>query len=158
MLEKTCSRCKETKSVLDFYKRSKSDTKYVNCKAAYASVCRECTTIASKEYYYNNREKALKRAWVQRQNPNEVKKLLAYKRKRLYGVDGPEFERMTVEQKGLCAICGKPGPLAVDHDHQTGKVRALLHRTCNSALGLLKEDFDIIIGMAKYIQLHKGVI
>lgn len=45
------------------------------------------------------------------------------------------------EQQGLCLVCMKPiditvkGEAVLDHCHQTGHVRGVLHRSCNSALG-----------------------
>ena len=41
-------------------------------------------------------------------------------------------------QAGLCALCGEPilpGQAVLDHDHQTGHIRAVLHRGCNSLEG-----------------------
>lgn len=44
-------------------------------------------------------------------------------------------------QGGVCAVCKLPvdtavkGEAVVDHDHQTGLIRGVLHRSCNSALG-----------------------
>jgi hypothetical protein len=73
-----------------------------------------------------------------------------YRRKYLkqYGLTIKEYDRMLEEQKGVCAICGqpetfvtkhgKPCRLAVDHDHTTGKVRALLCGVCNKRLGHLE--------------------
>lgn len=49
--------------------------------------------------------------------------------------------RILAEQGGLCPICGKPIDLsermaaALDHCHQTGLVRGVLHRSCNSGIG-----------------------
>jgi len=41
-------------------------------------------------------------------------------------------------QKGLCALCGQaimPGQAVLDHDHQTGHIRSVLHRGCNALEG-----------------------
>lgn len=52
-----------------------------------------------------------------------------------------DFEAMWDDQHGLCAICqetmDKP---YVDHSHESGEVRGLLCRSCNSAIGLFKEN------------------
>lgn len=40
----------------------------------------------------------------------------------------------------LCGICGTlpAGNLAIDHDHETGKVRGRLCMACNTGIGFLK--------------------
>jgi hypothetical protein len=44
-------------------------------------------------------------------------------------------------QGGLCRLCGKPidvsikGEGVTDHSHDTGEIRGILHRSCNSAEG-----------------------
>jgi len=49
--------------------------------------------------------------------------------------------RWLKEQGGLCPLCGKPidhtvkGEGVVDHDHDTGEIRGILHRSCNAAEG-----------------------
>lgn len=49
-----------------------------------------------------------------------------------------ELERQARRAKGrrrvsgTCAYCGEHGnDLVVDHDHETGRVRGLVHRSCN---------------------------
>lgn len=67
-----------------------------------------------------------------------------------------EYKKMLDDQKRCCAICNrvmdKPH---VDHDHETGKVRQLLCRECNCALGLLREDIRIAEGMITYLRKWK---
>lgn len=52
-----------------------------------------------------------------------------------------KVRQLNVAQGGLCAICGKPVDLSlakegvVDHDHDTGEIRGVLHRSCNSGEG-----------------------
>ena len=53
-----------------------------------------------------------------------------------------EYETLLLEQNFCCAICGQhqselTKALAVDHDHETGKVRGLLCSHCNVGLGHL---------------------
>lgn len=66
------------------------------------------------------------------------------------------YERLSLIQNGSCAICGKKETeskkLVVDHNHKTGKVRGLLCHSCNTALGLVKEDIEILKKMIKYIE------
>lgn len=49
--------------------------------------------------------------------------------------------RMLKEQKYKCPLCGnriRKNDAALDHDHDTGRVRAVLHRNCNSIEGRIK--------------------
>lgn len=49
--------------------------------------------------------------------------------------------QVKIEQGGLCPLCNKPidltikGEGVIDHDHDTGEVRGVLHRSCNAAEG-----------------------
>ena len=45
--------------------------------------------------------------------------------------------RLFVFQKGCCALCDRPRPQNLDHDHDSGLVRGLLCISCNKLLGLL---------------------
>ena len=71
---------------------------------------------------------------------------------------------MYSDQQGLCQICQKqetheyrnerPGYLAVDHDHKTGRVRGLLCFSCNTALGKFDDDPERLMRAAQYLQKH----
>lgn len=49
--------------------------------------------------------------------------------------------RLHKEQEGICPLCAKSIDLTIkgegvlDHDHDTGRIRGLLHRSCNAAEG-----------------------
>lgn len=50
---------------------------------------------------------------------------------------------MLGKQGGNCALCCTaiaPGEDVLDHDHTTGHVRAVLHRGCNSMLGVIENN------------------
>jgi hypothetical protein len=73
------------------------------------------------------------------------------------------FRAMWLEQGGVCAICGLPERtqrnrlLVIDHDHVTGKVRALLCSQCNRAIGLLCDDPKVVEAAADYIRRHRDI-
>ena len=76
----------------------------------------------------------------------------------VYGIDAAEFERMSREQGGLCACCGRlprggrhPG-LHVDHDHKTGAVRGLLCHHCNFGLGQFGDSVDRLFAAVNYLR------
>lgn len=78
---------------------------------------------------------------------------------RKYGIPVALYARMYAEQHGKCAICrdvrrtGARG-LVIDHDHETGRARALLCSRCNSAIGLLGDDPNIVVAAAAYLAQH----
>ena len=76
--------------------------------------------------------------------------------RRNYGITLEDYNSMYAKQNGLCAICLKPDEvegrrLAVDHDHETGQVRALLCGNCNRGLGNFKDDANMLIKATRYL-------
>jgi len=73
---------------------------------------------------------------------------------RRYGISVEEADDMFATQGGLCAICRAAPAKHVDHDHATGKVRALLCFNCNGGLGQFKDDPDLLREAADYVRFH----
>lgn len=84
---------------------------------------------------------------------------------RNYGITEAEFRSMKEEQMHRCYLCGGAGflmnptrhheTLVVDHCHASGVVRRLLCHNCNRALGLLKDDPELMRRCADYIEAHR---
>lgn len=74
-----------------------------------------------------------------------------YHIKRTYGLEQEIFDNLIVDQNGLCAICKTNECVYVDHNHETGKVRGLLCPSCNTAIGLLKEDPKLFYAALGYL-------
>jgi hypothetical protein len=81
---------------------------------------------------------------------------------RAAGVDATRYQEMLREQGGVCAICGqterhcdglsgKLKDLAIDHDHVTGAIRALLCSACNTAIGLFNDDIALLAKAQAYV-------
>ena len=50
-------------------------------------------------------------------------------------------KKLLEKQGGLCALCGlkvEKGDDTLDHDHETGHCRAVLHRNCNQIEGRIR--------------------
>lgn len=67
-----------------------------------------------------------------------------------------EFEELRQKQGCRCKIClahesETPKGLFVDHDHKTGKIRALLCSRCNLALGHVKDDPSLLERLIDYL-------
>ena len=86
-----------------------------------------------------------------------------YGLKRYYGIDLAKYQEMLLEQNGVCGICKKPEtsvvngkikPLAVDHCHNSEKIRGLLCARCNQAIGLLNEDVNVLTSAIEYLRTH----
>lgn len=83
--------------------------------------------------YERNREAVLARTTAWRKDNIDSVRDRHYFQK--YGLAPGQYAAMLQEQGGCCEICGKaPGKyrLHVDHDHVSGRVRALLCSRCNT--------------------------
>ena len=74
----------------------------------------------------------------------------------------PLREKILKEQKFICPVCTteiKEGEDVLDHSHKTGHIRAVLHRSCNMAMGRImnwarrtkdSEPLHFLEGMLKF--------
>ena len=66
-----------------------------------------------------------------------------------------ELDAIYSAHNGCCDICSAaPGKrnFALDHDHASGKLRGLLCSSCNTALGLFKDDELLLAKAIKYLR------
>ena len=77
----------------------------------------------------------------------------------LYGLTKKEFYAMLEVQDNKCFICGmefnsrsKAKEPHVHHDHTTGKVKAILCPKCNMALGVFKDDAELLKKALKLVE------
>jgi len=127
------------------------------------------TSIRNAERYAKNKEKILgykkkhrekyrdiyiKRAREKRANATE--KPFDHL-KRDYGLTKEGYLEMFKSQNGVCAICCNPEKkkrLAVDHCHNTGKIRGLLCARCNTSIGRFNDDVELLQKAIDYLKTH----
>ena len=76
--------------------------------------------------------------------------------KKRYGITGEQWDAMFQAQDGLCAICLVEPIKHTDHCHESGKVRGLLCRRCNTGLGSFHENADLMARALAYVARNKA--
>jgi hypothetical protein len=139
---KNCAKCREVLALSDFYPSAKN-------LGGLTPNCKKCICAYRRERYANS---------------DGLSEMRKHHLKRTYGLSAARYERMLTRQGGVCAICGhgekcirngKAQSLAVDHDHETGKVRGLLCSKCNQGLGHIEDDISRVKSIIAYIEKHK---
>jgi hypothetical protein len=116
---------------------------------------KEAAAAHQREYQHTHREQENEARLRRRATRYEVERSGAVQR--LYGISREKYLQMDKDQGGHCAICGnKEGrrKLDVDHDHVTGKVRALLCSRCNTVLGLMDESIEKMQLAIEYLKSY----
>lgn len=80
------------------------------------------------------------------------------------GLSLDDYDQLYAQQNGKCAICNLPESkilhgrvtnLSLDHCHLTGKVRGLLCYSCNTGIGKLKDDPNLLVAAAIYLESYQ---
>jgi hypothetical protein len=166
--EKRCPKCATTKSASEFGTRTRGGLNSW-CKGceyesglAWRRKNREKVREYARNHYWRDPEKSRRRAKDSKSKGHGRTYWLKYR----YGLSPDEYEEMAAHQGGVCAICEQaettldyrtqqPRRLSVDHDHETGAVRALLCRRCNHMLGLMEGAPELVHVMQAYLEHFK---
>lgn len=180
---KTCNKCKIEKSKDKFYSAKSTVDKLCKICKECISIKNKLNRdnrskeeefkikVKKQEHYKLNSDKyktkATNRLLLKDNRINHNKSQLKWahsnfnKRKNAslkhnYGITLEDYNLMFKKQNGKCFICNTlKNVLHVDHCHTTNKVRGLLCGNCNKALGLLKDNIDILQTAINYLNLHE---
>ena len=146
---RTCTSCKIEKDLEYFYLRSNSTYRY-------RSQCIECvsTTI-------NARRKVL-----YEEDPEAYIQAKREKGRRTFRRAGSlltsdQYHQLVHEQRDKCKICnridsrvrnGRVYNLVIDHDHATGEFRGVICSNCNIALGLFRDNTEVMQVAIDYLK------
>lgn len=91
-----------------------------------------------------------------RTKPYDPESRKDYDLRRVYGISLEDYGAMLEAQGGVCRICRKECAsgmrLAVDHCHQTGRVRGLLCGKCNTGIGQFSHDLALLKSAIAYLE------
>ncbi len=140
-LPRRCTRCKELKPVTEFTWEKRQ---------RYLNNCKKCMSEKTLIWRGNNRHRI-----------KEHDRKIHIKTK--YKISMETFDILCAVQGNRCGICRRDLPIAekkwrevcVDHDHLTGKIRGILCRNCNTGVGHLQDNPDLLQAASLYVRKHR---
>lgn len=160
-VEKRCRQCKTVKPIEAF----------VRVKGNPWRLCKTCNNDNRKRFVarHPGYGKEWKKAWYLRNKDYHARKSAEHYHKdielsrlrqtaRRYELTVEQLKELYERGGTLCHICERPertgrnGRLFVDHCHDTGRIRGLLCKHCNWALGTLGDTPEKIARVLAYIR------
>lgn len=161
---KTCNRCKQKKKI-------------TNEEEYFDKVCKDCDK-KYKELDKQIKEKKINRTYnILAKNKKYIKFKIKYPEyyknyyrmhpekfkasifKKKYNLSIEQYNIMLDYQNYRCDICGilfdKYKRPEIDHNHITGKVRAILCSSCNKLISNCNEKIDILNSAQSYLIRHR---
>ena len=147
-----CVSCGEEKSMSSF---KTSNT----AKRGHRGVCKGCDAISLKKWVAANykQKEETDRKWKEANQDKVLNSYFKYNLKRNFGITVEDYYSLLDAQGGVCAICGTDKcstgrRFAVDHNHSTGVIRGLLCQACNTGIGKLGEDIQLLHRAITYLE------
>lgn len=120
---------------------------------------------ADIKFRQNNRKRVSEIQVKSKSRQSDAQKLLnrAFHRIHRFGLTINQYLDLLITQDFRCALCGQEpheghrnrrslDGFVIDHDHDTGKVRGLLHPNCNVGIGLLQDSSEVLRRGAEYLE------
>lgn len=99
------------------------------------------------------------------ENPERVKDYSKISNLRKFNLTIEQYNEKLISQNSVCAICskyeiavqpqtGRVRNLAVDHCHLTGNIRGLLCMKCNTIVGHIERNPELIKNIVNYLRKY----
>lgn len=147
--KKTCKLCGNEKELKEFYLKShEGSNRYNKCKSCYTAYIRQYRKEHKEAYNATQ-----KKHWNKFRDRNTIRH-----KERKYGLERGEFQKLIESQNNQCAICGEGliGNGHLDHDHETGRVRGILCKQCNTGLGNFRDNQELLQNASKYLRMRQS--
>lgn len=152
--KKFCPSCKKTKVASGW-------PKHKNRRGGLGSVCKSCMKSSSKNWYKKNAKRRNKQTQSYYEKNKDRQKDLYLQRK--FGITLDQYNEMLVAQNGVCKLCNRPErakqkstgkvkSLAVDHCHDSNRVRGLLCYHCNHIIACLGDNEESAEKLLMYMK------
>ena len=149
---KKCCKCKVFKHVCEFT-RDKTRHDGLN------HYCKECNNAKRKTW--NSENPDIRKVYASEWKKKNSDKTSGYARKARYGLTREDYTAKLEAQGYKCECCDEPLTLGksrnthVDHDHESGQVRGILCRACNLMLGHARDNPEVLLKGATYLEAYQ---
>lgn len=153
---KKCTCCEQVKPITDFY----VNTTRPNGTIVYHARCKLCYSAHYASKWHTQEEKDKRKELFRRREKFNSSWHKDYRVRTKYGITLEQYDQMFDAQQGKCYICGnltQKDKICVDHDHISGQVRKLLCFRCNTTLGQVGENVELLQALINYIIEHNHV-
>jgi len=154
-----CKAC-NIKSGIKYQKNHRNNTN-IRAKRCYQNHKKE---YSAKSNQYNKNHRSLKTLYMQQYRAKNSEKIRLYSINsnlmRSYGITMQQKEKIILNQNNKCLSCGTDlkqlahKMIHIDHDHFTNKIRGVLCHNCNTTIGLLNEDLNMVDKIRIYIEKY----
>lgn len=141
---KTCTKCSSELPLSGFHNDK-------NRKDGRNPWCKPCARANATRYHHHGpldpsqRRKSRPKMSAEEKAEKNRRNVARNRMENVYGITWERYEEMYTAQGGKCLICSEQKDrLAVDHCHSSGRVRGLLCRNCNVAIGMLGDNPDLV--------------
>ena len=150
---KHCPRCDKTKPLSEFYSK-----RLTSGKVSVRSYCKGCGRKERDAWRKSSTKDNERNKAYNKTNAEEIrgKKLAKNYWPNLTWQEAlAGWNRLYVQQNGLCAFGHKATKLHVDHCHTSGKPRGLLCYNCKIGLGRFKDNTEVLEKASAYLKKHR---
>ncbi len=137
-----------------------------SCRKSRRYICKVCWVNRQKRYADKDPDSDKKRRERNKSYRENMCPVKSDKRKdeararyflRKYGVSVDRYNEMLISQNYKCSICstekvgGRSKNFHIDHCHESGVVRGLLCMSCNTMLGMAKDNTEVLSKAILYL-------
>lgn len=155
---RVCSKCGEELPLTTKHFRT-----HKHGRDGFRADCRVCEQMMQYRYKYKRGKKYSESKKKVYQTPKGYYSYWKSRIKSQFNLTPEEIQEKMDILKGCCEICGdslvdsmSTKSYHIDHDHRTGEVRGLLCHYCNTGIGLMKEDEEIMLRAITYLKEYNG--
>jgi hypothetical protein len=106
---------------------------------------------------YKRRSKEKVNGWARERYKRKRDEIRNQVNARKYGITPAERDTLFAHNNGMCWVCDVKTAETIDHCHITGAVRGALCRQCNTAIGMMGDNPELVAKALEYLNGERNL-